>query len=146
MHPTSPKRTSYTSRRKCLQLPAASWKYRTSQPQQYTTLGHSNISRLQMFCTARSLPGASTCPLRGMPTWVSTLSALIPQCINPTFHSIYSKAHMYISVPIHDLPAAMLQRRKHLIRSSTEYLKVRDQSELGYETSSQRKELTISTA
>lgn len=82
---------------------------------------------------------------RGMPTWVSTLFALIPQRINPTFHPVYSKAHLYISVPIHDLPAEVLQRRKCLIRSSTEYLKVRDQTELGYETSSQRTELTISS-
>lgn len=64
MQPIRPKRTRYTSRRKCLQLPAASWKYRTSQPQQYTTLEHSNISRLQMFYTARSLPVASASPSR----------------------------------------------------------------------------------
>lgn len=146
MQPISPKRASYMSRRKCLHLPAASWKYRTSQPQQYITLGHSNTCRLQMFCTAKSLPTASTSSLReacqhGCPLHLHWfLSASILR------FTPYSKVHLYISVPIQDLSAEVLQRMKHIIRSSTEYLKVRYQSELGYETSTQRTELTISTA
>lgn len=146
MQPIGPKRTSYMSRRN----PSVTCSFLEIQDKPATAVHYirafKHLQAIDVLHSQKPLSCISLPIKRGMPAWVSTLFALIPQCINPTFHPIYSQAHLQSSVPIHHSPADMLQRRKHLIRSSTEYLNAREQSELGYETSSQRTELTISIA
>lgn len=75
-----------------------------TQPQQHIPLGHSNISTLQMFCTAWGLQTASASLLRkarhrGCPT-------LISQCVctDSSKHQSYISSDLYQGLLVYQCP------------------------------------------